>query len=75
MPTKFVRIRDKATGVETSVSDRRAEQIKARAGLQKDHPGVEILADVPAVDALGRPLPAAKAEPKSRTEKPKEPTR
>ncbi|MEO3929239.1 hypothetical protein ABGB07_36120 [Micromonosporaceae bacterium B7E4] len=64
MPTKFVRIRDKATGVESSVSDRRAEQLKARAERNKDHPGVEILADVPAVDALGRALPPTAPSPK-----------
>lgn len=55
MATKFVRVRDKSTGVEVSVSAARAKTLAAR--------GAEIL-DVPAVDRLGRPLPASKASKK-----------
>ena len=55
MPTQFVRIRDTTSGVETSVSESRAKQLADRGG-------VEILKDVKATDALGRPLPASKAK-------------
>lgn len=57
MPTQFVRIRDTASGVETSVSEARAKQLAER------HKGVvEILRDVEATDRLGRPLPASRPE-------------
>lgn len=52
MPTTFVRIQDTHTGLETSVSEARAEQLVGRGG-------VTILTATPAVDRLGRPLPAS----------------
>ena len=65
MPTKFVRVRDPKTGTETSVSQDRAKQLAARGG-------VEILADVPATDSLGRPLPATQAATKAKATTSKE---
>lgn len=57
MPTEFVRIRDKQTKTESSVSRRRAEQLAER-GV------VEILEGQPAANAFGEPLPASTPETK-----------
>lgn len=68
MPTEFVRIRDKQTKTESSVSRRRAEQLAERGG-------VEILDKEPAVNAFGEPLPASTAAGTTTGAKSKEQTR